>query len=74
MTTPLLAWKEAKVEQLKFKKHDDGRSHLAIHELGLLQPEIQYEVNEKGFSNFRRLFMKGGDSELPATESHAPTA
>jgi hypothetical protein len=72
-TRPLLAWKEAKVEQLKFKKHDDGRSHLAIHELALLQPEIQYEVNEKGFSNFRRLFMKGGDSEVPVTESPAKT-
>lgn len=72
-TTPLLAWKEAKVEQLKFKKYDDGRSHLAMHELALLQPQIQYEVNEKGFSNFRRLFMKGGDSEAPATESPTPS-
>jgi hypothetical protein len=73
MTAPLLAWKEVKVEQLKFKKHDDGRSNLAIHELVLLQPEIQYEINEKGFSNFRRLFMKGGDSELPITETPAKT-
>jgi hypothetical protein len=71
VTTPLLAWKEAKVEQLLFKKFNDGRSHLSVHELALLQPEIQYEVNEKGFSNFRRLFMKGGDSEAPATEAPA---
>jgi hypothetical protein len=70
-TMPLLAWKEAKVEQLKFKKYDDGRSHLAMHELALLQPQIQYEVNEKGFSNFRRLFMKGGDGEVPITEGPA---
>jgi hypothetical protein len=73
VTTPLLAWKEAKVEQLKFKKYDDGRTHLAMHELALLQPEIQYEINEKGFSNFRRLFMKGGDSEAPVTETPAKT-
>ncbi len=73
VTTPLLAWKEAKVEQLQFKKFNDGRSHLSVHELALLQPEIQYEVNEKGFSNFRRLFMKGGDSEAPATEAPAKT-
>jgi hypothetical protein len=73
VTTPLLAWKEVKVEQLQFKKFNDGRSHLSVHELLLLQPEIQYEINEKGFSNFRRLFMKGGDSEVPATETEAPT-
>jgi len=73
VTTPLLAWKEAKVEQLKFKKYDDGRTHLAMHELALLQPQIQYEVNEKGFSNFRRLFMKGGDSETSVTETTAKT-
>ena len=72
-TTPLLAWKEAKVEQLQFKKFNDGRSHLSVHELALLQPEIQYEVNEKGFSNFRRLFMKGGDSEVPVPEAPAKT-
>ena len=74
VTTPLLAWKEVQVEQLQFKKFNDGRSHLSVHELALLQPEIQYEINEKGFSNFRRLFMKGGDSELPVTETPAPTA
>jgi len=74
VTTPLLAWKEAKVEQLQFKKFNDGRSHLSVHELALLQPEIQYEINEKGFSNFRRLFMKGGDSELPVTETPVTTA
>ncbi len=74
VTTPLLAWKEAKVEQLQFKKFNDGRSHLSVHELALLQPQIQYEINEQGFSNIRRLFMKGGDSNAAATESAAPTA
>jgi hypothetical protein len=74
VTTPLLAWKEAKVEQLLFKKFNDGRSHFSVHELALLQPQIQYEINEKGFSNFRRLFMKGGDSEVPVAESPANTA
>jgi len=73
VTAPLLAWKEVKVEQLQFKRFNDGRSHLSIHELLLLQPEIQYEVNEKGFSNFRRLFMKGGDSEATAAETPATT-
>ena len=72
VTTPLLAWKEAKVEQLLFKKFNDGRSHLSVHELLLLKPEMQYEINEKGFSNFRRLFMKGGDSEVPTTGPLAP--
>lgn len=74
MTTPLLAWKEAKVEQLQFKKFNDGRSQLSIHELALLQPEIEYEINERGFSNFRRLFMKGGDSELPVTDTTTSSA
>jgi hypothetical protein len=74
VTTPLLAWKVAKVEQLQFKKFNDGRSHFSVHELALLQPQIQYEINEKGFSNFRRLFMKGGDSEVPVAESPANTA
>ena len=70
----LLAWKEAKVERLQFKKFNDGRSHLSVHELALLQPQIQYEINEQGFSNIRRLFMKGGDSEVLVTESPATTA
>jgi hypothetical protein len=73
VTLPLLAWKEVKVEQLQYKKFNDGRSHLSVHELALLQPEIQYEINEKGFSNFRRLFMKGGDSEVPVSEAPAKT-
>ena len=63
---PLLAWKQANIEQLLFKKQDDGRSQLSIHELVLAQPQIQYEINEKGLSNFRRLFMKEGDTAEPA--------
>jgi hypothetical protein len=74
VTTPLLAWKEAKIEQLQFKKFNDGRSHFSVHELALLQPQIQYEINEKGFSNFRRLFMKGGDGEVPVSEAPAKAA
>ena len=70
----LLAWKEAKVDQFQFKKFNDGRSHLSVHELALLQPQIQYEINEQGFSNIRRLFVKGGDSEVSATEIPATTA
>ena len=63
---PLLAWKAANIEQLLFKKQADGRSQLSIHEVALAQPQIQYEINEKGLSNFRRLFMKGGDTAEPA--------
>ena len=72
-TTPLLSWKEAGLAQMQFKKFNDGRSHLSVHELVLVQPQIQYEINEKGFSNFRRLFMKGGDSEAPVAEVPAKT-
>ena len=73
VAAPLLAWKEAKAEQLQFKKFNDGRSHLSVHELLLVQPEMQYEINEKGFSNFRRLFMRGGDSEVSVTQTPAKT-
>ncbi|QWE07888.1 DUF748 domain-containing protein [Polynucleobacter ibericus] len=59
--TPLIVWKMADILQLEYKslksKHTTINS-LSINELTVNSPTLQFEINEEGFSNFRRLFAK----------------
>lgn len=63
---PLMIWKMADLRQIEFKtvksKQASTRA-LSIGEVVVDGPTLQFEINEEGFSNFRRLFAK------PATES-----
>lgn len=64
--TPLIIWKMADLRQIEFKtvKSKQTSNHiLSIGEVVVDRPALQFEINEEGFSNFRRLFAK------PATES-----
>jgi len=58
---PLIFWRAADIRQLEYKmpKSKPVSSHsLAINELLVDGPVLQFEINEEGFSNFRRLFSK----------------
>jgi len=58
---PLILWRAADIRQLEYKmpKSKQASSNsLAIDELLVDGPKLQFEINEEGFSNFRRLFSK----------------
>ena len=58
---PLILWKMADIRQLEYKslKSKQATSNsLSIDELIVDSPTLQFEINEEGFSNFRRLFAK----------------
>ena len=69
--TPLMVWKMADIRQLEYrilKSKQAANTNLSIDELIIDAPILQFEIDEGGFSNFRRLFSK------PKTESNSETA
>ena len=63
---PLIVWKNADIRQLQYKlakSKQIARNSLAIDELIIDAPTLQFEINEEGFSNFRRLFSKSAITE-----------
>ncbi len=69
--TPLIVWKMADVRQFEYKINkakQAGSNSLSIDELIVDAPTLQFEINEEGFSNFRRLFSKP-TTEEPKSES-----
>lgn len=68
---PLIVWKMADIRQFEYKSlksKQASSSSLSIDELIIDSPTLQFEINEEGFSNFRRLFAK------PASEQKTDTA
>jgi hypothetical protein len=64
--TPLIVWKMADIRQFEYKtikSKQASNSVLSMDELIVDAPTLQFEIDEGGFSNFRRLFSK------PAAES-----
>lgn len=58
---PLILWKFADILQLRYKSQKSRQASsnsLSIDELIVDSPILQFEINEEGFSNFRRLFTK----------------
>ena len=69
--TPLIVWKMADIRQFEYKtlkSKQSSNSSLSIDEFIVDAPTLQFEIDEGGFSNFRRLFSK------PAGESKAEAA
>ena len=68
--TPLIIWKMADIRQFEYKtlkSKQVSNSSLAIDELIIDAPTLQFEIDEGGYSNFRRLFSKSsGDSKAEA--------
>lgn len=68
---PLIMWKMADIRQFEYKSLKSKQvpsNNLSIDELIVDSPTLQFEINEEGFSNFRRLFSK------PASEQRAEFA
>jgi hypothetical protein len=58
---PLMLWRMAYIRQLEYKRsktQKNSDSSLSINEIILERPVLQFEINEEGYSNFRRLFSK----------------
>lgn len=58
---PLIVWKMADILQFEYqsvKLKQGSNNSLAIDQLAIDAPTLQFEINEEGFSNFRRLFAK----------------
>ena len=73
---PLIVWKTADIRQLEYKslksKHTQSKS-ITIDELLIDAPILQFEINEEGFSNFRRLFAKpSSDPKAEASNAAKP--
>lgn len=60
----LLTWRAADVNQFTFSHSKTLGSKLGVEELVVSQPVLRFEIDEKGFSNFRRLFSKVANSEV----------
>ena len=54
----LMKWKSGDVSRFVYQSSKSSGASLTIDELSVSQPALQFEIDEKGFSNFRRLFSK----------------
>ena len=81
--SPLIAWKSADFRQFEFQmaKADSAKgSSLTVDECIVDQPNLQFEINEEGFSNFRRLFSSPANADgsnsapVSTTKPKAPFA
>ena len=52
----LVKWKSGDVNQFTYRSSKQSGSSFWANEIAIHQPALQFEVDEKGFSNFRRLF------------------
>jgi hypothetical protein len=63
----LMKWSSGDVNRFVYKRSKSAGASLSIDELSVSQPALQFEIDEKGFSNFRRLFSKQ-EGELAAVD------
>ena len=70
----LLAWKSGDLNRFTFKHSKTLGPQLGIEELVVSKPVLRFELDEQGFSNFRRLFSKSNNVELAQVESKVETA
>ncbi|MFM1760045.1 MAG: hypothetical protein RLY75_1316 [Pseudomonadota bacterium] len=54
----LLKWNSGDISRFVYMSSKNSGASLSIEELLVSQPALQFEIDEKGFSNFRRLFSK----------------
>ena len=58
---PLIVWTKADIHRFEYKQVKNSQhanSNLSVDEIILDHPILQFEINEEGYSNFRRLFSK----------------
>jgi hypothetical protein len=54
----LMKWNSGDVSRFVYKSSKNSGPSLSVDELSVSQPVLQFEIDEKGYSNFRRLFSK----------------
>lgn len=59
----VVKWNSGDVSRFVYQSSKNSGARLSIDELSVSQPALQFEIDEKGLSNFRRLFSKS-DSDL----------
>ena len=59
----LMKWKSGDINQFTYQSSKGSGSKFDIDELSVNQPALQFEIDDNGFSNFRRLFSKS-DAEV----------
>lgn len=69
----LIKWKSGDVNQFIYRSSKQSGSSFVADEISVHQPALQFEIDDKGFSNFRRLFSKPG-VEGPGVEKLSTTA
>lgn len=70
---PLIKWKSGGVNQFVYRSSKQSGSSFVADEISVHQPALQFEIDDKGFSNFRRLFSKSG-VEVSDVEKLSTTA
>ncbi|MGV0963555.1 MAG: DUF748 domain-containing protein [Polynucleobacter sp.] len=54
----LIKWKSGDLNQFIYRSSKQSGSSFFADEISVHQPALQFEIDDKGFSNFRRLFSK----------------
>jgi hypothetical protein len=67
----LMKWNSGDVNRFFYKSSKSAGVSLNIDELSVSQPALQFEIDEKGFSNFRRLFSKQETTAIDLEKSPA---
>ena len=69
----LMRWKSGDINQFTYESSKRAGSSFIVEELSIHQPALQFEIDDKGFSNFRRLFSNSG-AEAVDVEKLPPAA
>ena len=66
---PFVQWKQVDIKQIDLRKLASGNTALTIDELIFDQPNFLFDLDEKGLSNIRRMFVKPASLKVDSTES-----
>jgi hypothetical protein len=69
----LIKWKSGDMNQFIYRSTKRSGSSFGADEISVYQPALQFEIDDKGFSNFRRLFSKPS-SQFADVEKPLPEA
>ena len=64
-----MKWRQADLKQMDLRKLASGKTSLTIDEILFDQPDFKYDLDEQGFSNIRRMFVKPNPALAQATAS-----
>jgi hypothetical protein len=67
----LLSWKTGEINHFSFLSSNASAYKLTVDELLVAQPVMRFEIDENGFSNFRRLFSKAATIDSIEKVDHA---